>query len=70
MTDVPRSMLCRWEAAIWAALYEGDNGPLVDARREMIARIKEPTMTTDSVTATPHPWAQSWNPVIDPVREA
>jgi len=65
--EVPRSMLCRWEAAIWAALYDGDNGPLVDARREMMAKIKEPT----TVTATPHPWEQSWNWVIDPVvREA
>jgi len=67
-------MLMRWEAAVWAALYEGDNGPLRDARREIMAKInepfREPIMETDSVTATSHPWAQSWNPITDPVREA
>jgi hypothetical protein len=31
-------MLRRWEAAAWAALYEGDNGPLRDARREIMGQ--------------------------------
>lgn len=55
MTDVPRSMLCRWEAAAWAALYDRNNGPMIEARREMMAKINEPAMETESVTGTPHP---------------